>query len=327
MRRLYFYILTAIGLGATFTGLSMLLSFVINASLGDLLWAGTLRPRLAASLATLFASLPLWFLTWRPMQAEALASGDPGDHARRSLVRKIYLYLALFVSVIGGMIAAVALLFLLIRTLLGDRPPGFTQSLLNYLQLLFLFALMGIYHGLTLHRDGRMAAHALTTKHALFPVLIFDPGNDDPFAQAMLEALQKQTPRLPAAIQPVTQPIPEEALAAVKAAILPGDLALDPPEALRLWLRDFNGSKLIVPRAAAGWIWSGGAGGAFVVGRSLQAAAGQVAQAVRQLAEGQEVRHLGGTSGWMIFTYIIAALFGLKILMALTSLLVSLFQG
>ncbi|OIO89707.1 MAG: hypothetical protein AUK02_02100 [Anaerolineae bacterium CG2_30_58_95] len=327
MRRLYFYILTAIGLGATFTGLSMLLSFVINASLGDLLWAGTLRPRLAASLATLFASLPLWFLTWRPMQAEALASGDPGDHARRSLVRKIYLYLALFVSVIGGMIAAVALLFLLIRTLLGDRPPGFTQSLLNYLQLLFLFALMGIYHGLTLRRDGRMAAHALTTKHALFPVLIFDPGNDDPFAQAMLEALQKQTPRLPAAIQPVTQPIPEEALAAVKAAILPGDLALDPPEALRLWLRDFNGSKLIVPRAAAGWIWSGGAGGAFVVGRSLQAAAGQVAQAVRQLAEGQEVRHLGGTSGWMIFTYIIAALFGLKILMALTSLLVSLFQG
>jgi len=320
MRRLYFYILSAIGLGATFIGLAMLLSFVIDASIGDLLWADTLRPHLSASLATLFAGLPLWLLTWRPMQTEAMAVGDPGDHARRSLVRKIYLYLVLFASVIGGMVAAVILLFLLIRTLLGDRPPGFTQSLFNYLQLLFLFALMGIYHGLTLRRDGRIAAHALTAKHALFPVLIFDPGGEDPFAPALLAALQKQTPRLPVAIQPVIQPIPEESLAAVKAAIIPGDLAINPPEALRLWLRDFNGSKLIVPRVAAGWIWSSG------TGRSLQATAGQVAQAVRQLAEGQEVRQPGGTSGWMIFTYVIATLFGLEILMALTSLVASFFQ-
>ena len=320
MRRLYFYILSAIGLGATFISLSMLLSFVISVSLGNLLWTGTLRPRLAASLATLLAGLPLWLLTWRPMQAEAMAAGDPGDHARRSLVRKIYLYLALFVSVIGGMIAAVSLLFLLIRTLLGDRPTGFTQSLLNYVQLLFLFILMGVYHGLTLRRDGRMAAHALTAKHALFPVLIFDPGGEDPFAPTMLTAFQKQTPRLPASIQPITQPIPEESLAEVKAAIVPGDLALNPPEAFRLWLRDFDGSKLIVPRAAASWIWSGG------TGRSLQATAGQVAQAVRQLAEGQEVRQPGGTSGWTIFIYVIATLFGLEILMALTSLVVSFFQ-
>ena len=321
MRRLYFYILSAIGLGATITGLSMLLSFVINASSGDLLWAAALRMRLAASLATLLAGLPLWLLTWRPMQVEALASGDPGDHARRSLVRKVYLYLALFVSVIGGMIAAVALLFLLIRTLLGDRPSGFAPSLLNYLQLLVLFALMGVYHGLALRRDGRMAAHALSAKHALFPVLIFSPGDEDPFAPAMLDALQKQTPRLPAVIQPLAQPMPEDALATVKAAILPGDLALDPPEALRLWLRDFNGSKLIVPRAAAGWIWAGGAS------RSLQAAAGQVAQAVRQLAEGQEVRQTGGASGWMIVVYVIAVLFGLGILMSLINLVVSLFNS
>jgi hypothetical protein len=346
MRRLYFYILTAIGLGATFTGLSMLLSFVVDASIGNLVWADTLRPRLAASLATLFASLPLWWLTWRPMQAEALAPGDPGDHARRSLVRKVYLYLVLFVSVIGGMIVAVALLFLLLRTLLGDRPPNFEQSLFNYLQILFLFVLMGIYHGLTLRRDGRMAAHTLTSRHTLFPVLIFNPGDEDPFAQTVLAAIQKQTPRLPAAIQALAQPIPEEALATVKAVILPGELALNPPESLRLWLRDFNGSRLIVPRArrdtvrAANtggtpvrdgneyvpsggeeWVWMGG------TERPLPVTAGQVAQAVRHLAEGQEVRQPGGTSGWMIFVYILAALFGMEILMALISLAVSLFIG
>jgi preprotein translocase subunit YajC len=321
MRSLYFYILSALGLGATFIGLYMLLSFTIDASLGDALWANVQLARLAASLATLCAGLPLWLLTWRPMQAEALAPGDTGDHARRSLVRKIYLYLALFASVIGGMIVAVTLLFVLIRAMLGDQPTGFTQSLLNSLQLLFLFAGMGFYHGLILRRDGRMAAHALSAKHALFPVLIFGPGGEDAFAATMLAALQKAMPHLSAAIQPVGQPMAEDALATVKAVLVPGELALDPPEALRLWLRDFNGSRLIVPRGAPGWIWTGG------VWRPLQAAAGQAAQAVRQLAEGQEVRQQGGTSGWMTFVYILASLAGLELLMVLVSLVVSLFQG
>jgi len=95
MRRLYSYILSAIGLGATFTGLALMLSFVVDAAIGNIVWADVLRPRLAAALATLLVGLPLWWLAWRPMQAEALALGDAGDHARRSIIRKVYLYLAL----------------------------------------------------------------------------------------------------------------------------------------------------------------------------------------------------------------------------------------
>src|SRR5450759_3627881 len=96
LRRLYAYILSAIGLGAAFIGLRMLLAFVVDALLGGQAWGGTLRLNLTAALSTLGVGLPLWLLTWRPMQAEALSPGDAGDHARRSLVRKSYLYLALF---------------------------------------------------------------------------------------------------------------------------------------------------------------------------------------------------------------------------------------
>jgi len=320
MRRLYYYILSALGLGATFTGLAMLLSFIIGISIGDLLWAGTLRPRLAASLATLCASLPLWLLTWRPMQTEALTPGDRGDHARRSLVRKAYLYLALFASVIGGMVSAVALLFLLIRALLGDQPPAFIQNLLNNVQLLFLFTGMGLYHGLMLRRDGQLAASALSAKHALFPVLIFADSENDPFAVTMLAALHKVAPQLPAAIQPFRQPVAENMLVSTKVTILPGDLVLNPNESLRLWLRDFNGSRIIVPRDVEGWIWAGGAG------RSLQSTTIQAAQAVRQLAEGQEFHKQGGISGWQIVVIIAAGLFGLEIMMALIGMGVSLFQ-
>jgi hypothetical protein len=46
----------------------------------------------------------------------------------------------------------------------------------------------------------------------------------------------------------------------------------------------------------------------------------QAALALRQLAEGQEVRQKAAVSGWMIFLYVIAGLFGLEALGLLVSL-------
>ena len=334
LRRLYSDILSAIGLGATFTGLALLLAFVVDAAIGNIVWADVLRPRLAAALATLSVGLPLWWLAWQPMQAEALAPGDTGDHARRSIIRKVYLYLALFVSVVGGMVTAVSLLNLLLRSLFGSAVENLLQQVLKDLEYLFLFVGMGIYHGLMLGKDGRLASQALAEKHADFPVLVFDPG-DGSFGQAILAALHRQAPRLPAVIQPAGQTVAtafeSTALAyppgqartgetAPKAILVPGDLALNPPEWLREWLDKYTGSRLVIPQAAQGWLWTGGI-------RPLPAAANQAAQTVRLLAEGQEVRQQAGASGWMIAVYIVAGFFGLEILGLLISLGISLMGG
>lgn len=317
MRRLYAYILSAIGLGATFTGLWLLLSFVVDASLGNIVWAEVLRPRLAAALATLLVALPLWGLAWRPMQAEALEDGDAGDHARRSIVRKVYLYLALFVSVVGGMITAVSLLNMLLRSLFGSSVQNLLQQSLKDLELLFLFVGLGVYHGVVLGRDGKRASQALAEKHAAYQVLVFDHG-DGTFGQAILAAVHRLAPRLPVSIQPAGQPV---ALGAIPNAILvPGDLAVDPPEPLRDWLAGYKGHRLIVPHSIEGWVWTGGL-------RPLPAAAMQAAQTLRQLAEGQEVRQQPVTSGWMIVVYIVAGLFSLEILGLLIGLGVSLMGG
>jgi hypothetical protein len=317
MRRLYTYILSAIGLGATFTGLSLLLSFVVDATIGNIVWADVLRPRLAAALATLLVGLPLWWLAWRPMQVEALEGGDAGDHARRSIVRKVYLYLALFVSVVGGMITAVSLLNLLLRSLFGSSVQNLLQQSLKDLELLFLFVGLGVYHGMVLGKDGRLASEALAEKHAAFPVLVFDQG-DGSFGQAILTALHRLTPRLPVAIQTASQPVAPEAVP--KAVLVPSDLAVDPPELLRDWLGKYEGNRLIVPQAAKGWVWTGGI-------RPLPAAATQAAQTLRQLAEGQELRQQAVTPGWMIAVYIVAGLFGLEILGVLIGLGISLMGG
>jgi hypothetical protein len=326
MRRLYSYILSAIGLGATFTGLALVLAFVVDAALGNIVWADVLRPRLAAALATLAMGLPLWWLAWRPMQVEALAVGDAtvpaekaqaGDHARRSIIRKVYLYLALFVSVVGGMITAASLLNLLLRSLLGSSVDNLLQQALKDLEYLFLFVGMGVYHGVVLGKDGRQASLALAEKHAAFPVLVFD-GGDGSFGQAILAALHKQVPHMPVVVQAASQPVADGA--APKAVLLPGNLALDPPVALRKWLGDYAGKRLIVPQALDGWLWTGGV-------RPLSSAAIQAAQNIRTLAEGQEVRQQAGTSGWMIAVYIVAGLFGLEILGLLIGLGISLAGG
>jgi hypothetical protein len=313
MRRLYSYILSAIGLGAAFIGLRMVLAFLVDALPSVLAWGGVLRLNLAAALATLGAGLPLWLTTWRQMQAEALSSGAAGDHARRSLVRRIYLYLALFVSVIGGMVAAGSLVYRLLNSLLGVIVPNVLAASLKDLELLALFVLMGVYHGLTMRQDGKTAGLALAEKHAAFPTLVFDVENGD-FGPDMLIAIQKQTPRLPAALQPVNQPVEEGAHPL--AVLLPADLALDPPDPLRKWLAAFKGSRLVVSRPATGWVWVG----------STQPDLNQAALALRQLAEGQEIRQKAAVTGWMVFVYVIAGLFGLEALALLVSLVASLFN-
>jgi hypothetical protein len=322
MRRLYLYILSAIGIGATIMGLSMLLTFVIDAALGRFIGQDVLRARMAAALATLLASLPLWLLTWRPLQAEAVAAGDAGDHARRSIIRKVYLYLALFAAVVGGMIVAADLFTTLLKTALGSHPDDFLKVVLDKVELLLLFAGLGTYHGLLLGRDGKMASKALSDKQAAFPVMIIDHKEGD-FSQALLTALQKQAPRLPAVFQAAGKPLPAKALP--KAVLLPFALASEPPENLRKWLSRYRGLRLAVPHVAEdtgsdlsnAWICTAPVG-------SLSEAAGQAAQFVRQLAEGQEIQQKPARSGWMIFVYIMAGFFGLELLFALISLSISL---
>jgi len=57
------------------------------------------------------------------MQAEALADGDTGDHARRSLVRKTYLYLVIFMAVVGGMVSGAILVYQALSAVLGQTRP------------------------------------------------------------------------------------------------------------------------------------------------------------------------------------------------------------
>jgi len=319
LRRFYYYILSLIGLAAAFTGLALLVSVLVDQISGSVLWGETLISRTSAAIATLAVGLPLWLMTWRPVQAEALASGPEGDHARRSLIRRTYLYLVIFAAVIGLMVSAITLVYQLLTIVLGRTNTYYLSTMLNAGQLLVLFTGLLLYHMSALRGDNAHATDSLTSRYAGFGVMVFDPG-DAEFASALTAAIQKQAPGMPVMIQTIGQSIPDDARR-VQALVLPASLALDPPEALRVILEDFKGAKVVVQGETPGWVLSG------LPKRGLNVSAQQAALALRQLAEGQEVRPSAAASAGMIVLYVIAVLFGLEVAFLMFALLMSLITG
>jgi hypothetical protein len=216
------------------------------------------------------------------------------------------------------MVSGVMLAYRLLNALLGGNfPSDFSSTVLNLLQVLALFVAFLVYHFTALRRDGGQAASALLTRYEKFPVLVFEQDGSG-FAAAITAAVQKMVPGVPVAAQAVEQGIPEAADAA-QVVVLSSALALDPPEALRLWLKEYQGRKIIVPEAGQGWVWPGG------VPRNGVA---QAAHIIRQAAEGQEIRQTTGSSAWQTVAYVFAILFSVQIVFLLTMLVLSsVFQG
>jgi len=305
MKHVYYYVLSTLGLGAAFTGMALLIKFMIDILTGGLMMSDSLRSQLASAISLITASLPLWLATWIPMESQASMKNDIGDHARRSNIRKAYLYLALFAGVIGGMSAAVALVFELLKALFtGQTDSSFLSTILNDLQLLILFAVVLIYHLIVLRRDGQFTSQALSAKQSAFPILISD--SHDGFAESVKAALTKIAPNVPVTVAS------EKPQGKFNAVVLSGSSTVNAPE----WVRSFDGSRIIVPNEAQGFVWVGGVD---------KSAIEQAAQVVRQLAEGQEIHQQRENPAWRFFIYVAAALFGLQFLLVIMGLIFSAF--
>lgn len=305
MNRLYAYILALIGLVATFSGVAILLSFFIDLTRGTTLLAGSTSGTLAGSLATLIVGMPLWLRTWRPMQAEALADNEAGEHARRSLTRKLYLYIAIFAGVVGGMIAAVRLISLLFEALLASPARYFISDTFDALEMLALFAALLSYHWKTLQTDGTRLSATLDAKRTEFNVLYLAQ-NDDPLALQLASAIGKESQRINFIVQP--QP---ETESTIHALLLPEDVALTADKKLGAWMRKFTGSKFIVQHETSEWLWL----------RDPEL----IAKSLSQLAEGEPIQLTKKAHGWMIAVYILAGLMAFEILFFMFALVMSSF--
>lgn len=309
------YALSLLGLIVSFAGMQKLLDFIIDFSINNKTWDEIYLDDFTIALAMLIIGLPVWIFNWRKVNKNAAIEGQQGDQARQSIVQKIYLYLVLFMGVMGVMISAGVLIFQLLQALLGEPDDDLVQISLNLTVVLVMFFFVIWYHGLVLRSDGRLFAKSQAERFADFPVLVLVSELGD-FSEMLIATFQKETPTMPVAVHLVDQGAPDETLSDAKVVILPASIATSPGEAIRLWLQEFSGTRFMVPTPVQGWVWVCG------YDSHLQNLVRQTVEMVKKLAKGEDIFKTRTSSPWTIFGYILGGILGLMVTLMVISILI-----
>ncbi|MCC6145931.1 MAG: hypothetical protein IT308_00030 [Anaerolineaceae bacterium] len=316
VRRLYYALLSALGLAVTFTGVLALfayLSSAIFAAPGMMLDWGQIN----SGLVALTIGLPLWLPAWIHLKNEVQEEGEKSSRARRALARRAYLYLAVFLFVVGLMVAAGDLLYNLVSSLLGSPPPEIGRLVAMRLFTLTALTVFLIYHQRVLQEDGRAAQQALSDLHAAFPTMLIVPEEEIPLADEIVRALKRQAASLPVTIYKLMEGFPDNHMLASRLIVLPSGIAFDPPGELRGWLEAYQGLRLVLPQNVKGWHWVG------VIPRPINEVAEETAASIRQMAEGGAPRGGLPSNPWSAAGCVLGGLFALLILISLFGVLTS----
>jgi hypothetical protein len=183
VRRLYYYLVSAISLAILAGSLASLLRLLVDlAILGPPLNSAGMRQELAGWLSTLTIALPVWLVHWT--RAQSLVRADEGQEETRSTTRRWYLYLVTFAGVATLLVCGAWLLYDLIVVLLGRTLDRQLQAELG--RLLANAAVAGVllwYHWWLVLRADLAALRQLTPERT-FAALV--SGLD----AAQLQALQ-----------------------------------------------------------------------------------------------------------------------------------------
>jgi hypothetical protein len=300
--RLSIYLRSLLGLAAVITGLISLVSVLVSLLLQKAyLGSEGLREPLAGSFASIAAGLLIWIPAWREAQAQVSTGDQFGDEARRSLVRKVFLYLVIFAAVIGGMVSAGLLIYALVNSTLQGQVSDVLQVAVRHAADLLIFALLLYYHLTTLRGDGAARADTLAARQAKFHVLVLDGSGE--IGAAVQAAFVHRQLNFSLEIAPTDNPEPK---ITPDLAIISSTQALAPSESLHQWLNQFTGVVIISTSQAAREIWT----------ESPE----QAVETARAIFEGkpQDVqRSSRKTSTWTYIAYVCAILFGIQLLFML----------
>lgn len=180
IRRIYSYLLSAVGIGLLAAGIFGLLRLVIGVLTGRAetldLPENFLQEQLSLYVTLLLVGLFAWVWYWRQVQHHL--ERDESGAERGSLVRRIYLYLVSSASVIAGIVAIGTLLYEGMRSVLGISGANDFIDALNINLSVGLIALTVLaYHVRFLRREHRpsQAEHEQQVTHEEAPPGLAEP--------------------------------------------------------------------------------------------------------------------------------------------------------
>ena len=308
IRRLYWYLIAAIGLAAFLVGLGGNISVLLR-SLSDA-FLTELREQLAWFTAALVAGLPVWLIPWRQAQTAAALPGEQGHDEREAIVRKIYLYFYIFVATMTVLASAIYIVYRLVSLILGVE----NSQLSNDLPHAIAYGLMGVavwlYHGAALRHDSRLTDVPVWPDSLRVAVVDKEDGR---LGQPLLTALQQALPF--ATLQAVGFPAvttnsqpPETVIAEAELIVSPWPLLPD-DDTYTTAVAHSPARKLLIPAPQAGWEWVG------VDAWDLENIIDETVQASRQIAAGGVVKRHRTSIGTILS--IVAGVLGLFILMSI----------
>lgn len=131
IRRAYHYLVALVGLAVLAAGvaalLRLLLDLVLVGSLATDQGRQAMGDQISLAATLIIVGGPVWYVNWLRLQRRAQA--PDGAEERHALLRRIYLYLILFFSVITLLISAGTVVYQILLTMGG----GFTGDLMNNL--------------------------------------------------------------------------------------------------------------------------------------------------------------------------------------------------
>jgi hypothetical protein len=319
VRRIYAYLVAAIGLAVLLVGLGGLLSLLVDLIISPAeVGFSYYRDKVAVFVSMIVVGAPVWLLPWRAMQGLALApvaaaapTGTGGEAERRSVVRKAYLYFFIFVGAIAIFSSVGWFVFNLLTVILGaDLPDDFLTQVLTALIISLLAAAVWLYHGWAVRRDGQLEQKDRALRLRDLRVVVLDH-NDGSLSRAVVAQLQQVMPGL----QPVT--VPTASLATETEAVTAAQFIIGPWQSLtHPAVAASPGLKLALPLPAPNWAWVG------ISPTAPEYLAQQAARGVQQALAGDEISPTGSfnvgaivatIAGVLLFLVVISGLLGVVI--------------
>jgi len=141
-------VMFGIGLGGT---LATVLDLLVNP--GELRGPHWWEERLSLFATMIVVGLPVWLIPWLRLQREVVAAV-----ARRSLARRIYLFLVLGLTVLTLLGSGAYALYQILRVALGERwTAGNTSDLIDAASAAIVAGLLLAYHLRVFQRDAALA--------------------------------------------------------------------------------------------------------------------------------------------------------------------------
>jgi hypothetical protein len=322
VRRIYAYLVAAIGLAVLLSGIVGLLSILIDllttpATVGLTYY----REQVAVFTAMMIVGAPVWLLPWRKLQNLALATpsteaeGIAAAEERRSTTRKIYLYFYVLVATLAFFGSVGWFVYHLLTALLGaDLPEDFITLVLDALVISLLAVGVWVYHWQAIRRDGQLEQAEQAKRLADVPVVVIDSG-EGKLGQTIITHLQQELPGVqikPMGLTPqAVATMGGQAFAAEvvnTAHYIIGDWpTLSNPEVASA-IAASPALKLAIPIAQQDWLWAG------VRQRSPEYYTQQAIRGVKQALEGEEVNFGQDINPGLIVMAVLGGVFALLLM-------------